>query len=105
MNQSNKHTPSPVETVVEDIIAELTLEESVGTANLGEDEFRVLELTLGKYLRHKLDQLDMDVNKALRDECIARSGKESVDDADAANVILEEVWKRLRATHKLRIVK
>ena len=48
MNQSDKNNPKTVDAVVEVIIAEMTLAERVGTADLGEDEFRVLELTLGK---------------------------------------------------------
>ena len=40
-----------VDQVVDEIIAELTLAEMVGTADLCEDELRVLELTLGKYIR------------------------------------------------------
>ena len=51
-----------VDQVVDEIIAELTLAEKVGTADLGEDELRVLELTLGKYIRYRLDQLDVGVN-------------------------------------------
>jgi len=46
-----------VDTVVEEIIAELTLAERAGTADLNDNEFRVLELTLGKFIRYKLDQL------------------------------------------------
>ena len=38
-----------VDAVVDVIISELTLAERVGTADLDEDEFRVLELTLGKF--------------------------------------------------------
>ena len=37
-----------VDQVVDEIIADLTLAEKVGTADLDEDELRVLELALGK---------------------------------------------------------
>jgi len=33
------------------------------------------------------------------------SGDENLDEANAATVILKELWKRLRETHKLRVVK
>ena len=51
-----------------------------------------------------LEQLDKQVNDELFKECIARSGDISLDDAGAAAFILNEFWKRLRATHKLRVV-
>ena len=106
MNQSDKDNPRTVDVVVDEIIADLTLAERVGcTADLAENEFRVLELTLGKIIRYKLDQLEVGVNVALRDDCISRSGKSTLSDTDAAAVILKEVWKRLKETHRLRVVK
>ena len=104
MNQSNKNNHHTVDAVVEDIISDLTLEERVAAANLDEDELRVLELTLGKYIRFRLDQLDSDVNEELMHNCLENS-EESLDEADAASVILKELWKRLRETHRLRVVK
>jgi hypothetical protein len=104
MNQSDKHNPNTVDAVIDEIIADLTLAEKVGTADLGEDEFRIVELTLGKYILHKLDQMDVGVNKKLMEDCLERS-EESLDEVNAATVILKELWKRLRETHKLRVVK
>ena len=104
MNQSDKHNPNTVDAVVDEIIAELTLEEKVGTANLGEDEYRVVELTLGKLIRYKLDQMDVGVNKELMKDCLARS-EESLDEVDAATVIIKELWEKLRKTHRLRVAK
>ena len=93
-----------VDQVVDELIEDLTLAERVGTADLGENEFRVLELTMGKLIRYRLEQKDVDVNKELMKDCIAKSGK-SLDEVDAATVILKEVWNRLRETHRLRVVK
>ena len=104
MNQSDKNNPTTVDEVVNEIIAELTLAERVCTADLDEEEFRVLELTLGKYIRHKLDQLDVDVNKELMKDCLAKAG-ESLNEVDAATVIIKELWKRLRETQRLSDVK
>ena len=86
------------------LIADLTLAEKVGTADLSEDEFRIVELTLGKYIRHKLDQVDFGVNTELMKVCLAKAG-EPLNEVDAATVILKELWKRLRETHRLRAVK
>jgi len=104
MNQLDKHNPNTVDAVVDEIIAELTLAERVGTADLDENEFRVLELTLGKYVRYMLEQTDVDVNKELMKDCLEKSG-ESLDEIDAATIIIKELWKRLQETHRLRVVK
>ncbi len=104
MNQSDKHNPNTVDEVVDEIIAELTLAERVGTADLDEDEFRVVELTLGKFIRYKLEHLDFGVNTELMKDCLAKAG-EPLNEVDAATVILRQLWNRLRGTHRLRAVK
>ena len=104
MNQSDKNIPKTVDAVVEVIIAEMTLAERVGTADLDENEFRVLKLTLEKLIQYKLDQLDVDVNKELMNDCLVMS-RESLSEIDAATVIIKEIWKRLRETHRFRVVK
>ena len=104
MNPSDNHNPNTVDAVVEEIIAELTLAERVSTADLDENEFRVLELIMGKFIRYKLDQKDVAVNKELVKDCLAKSG-ESLNEVDAATVMLKELWNRLRETHRLRAVK
>ena len=104
MNKSNSSCLNTVNQIVDEIIAEMTLAERVGTADLDENEFRVLELTMGKIIRYKLDNADFDVNKELMDDCIAKA-KEPLNEVDAATVILKELWNRLRETHRLRAVK
>ena len=104
MNPSDNYSPNKVDAVVEEIIAELTLAEKVSAADLDENEFRVLELIIGKLIRYKLDQKDVAVNKELMRDCLAKSGK-SLNEVDAATVILKELWNRLRGSHKLRVVK
>ena len=104
MNQSDNHNPNTVDAVVDILISELTLAERVGTADLGEDELRVLELTLGKYIRYRLDQLDVGVNQKLMKDCLSKS-RESLNEVDAATVIIRELWNRLWETHRLRVVK
>jgi hypothetical protein len=38
-------------------------------------------------------------------DCIAKSEEQNLDETNAAFVIIEELWKRLRETHKLKVVK
>jgi len=104
LNQSDKHNPNTVDEVVDGIISELTLEERIATANFDEDEIRAIELILGKFIRFKLDQVDVGVNKKLMEDCLLKSGK-PLNETDAATVIIKEIWNRLRETHRLRVVK
>ena len=94
-----------VDAVVEDIIAEMPLDDKVRTANLDEDGLIVLQLGLGKYLRHLLEKHPEDVNNRLLKDCIKQSGKETFDKAEAPLYILKELWKRLRETYRIRVVK
>ena len=63
MNQSPKHNLNTVDGVIDDIIAEMPLDDRVRTANLDEDGILVLQLALGKYLRYLIDNQSEDVNK------------------------------------------
>ena len=48
--------------------------------------------------------MDVVVNKKLMKDCLEMSG-ESLNEIDAATVILKELWNRLQETHRLRVVK
>ena len=103
-NNIHQNSDSLLDALITDLIEELPLESRVKAANLDEDEVRVLEAVLAKFLTYRLDQLNEQVNEELFKECVARSVDISLDDAGAAGFILKELWKRLRETHKLRVV-
>ena len=84
MNQSDKNIPKTVDAVVEVIIAEMTLDDRVRTANLDEDGLLVLQLGLGKYLRYLIDNQSEDVNEKLMKDCIKQSGNKTLDEAETA---------------------
>jgi hypothetical protein len=105
MNQPDKHSRSFIETLITEIIAEISLEDRVKFANLAEDEIQVLEAILGKFLNYRLEKLDEKLNEELLKECRAKSGDKSLDHSGAAVFILKELWNRLRDTYKLRVVK
>ena len=105
MNRSPKNSLNTVDEVVDDIIAEMPLDDRVRTANLDENGLLVLQLALGKYLRHLLEIQSEDVNRNLFKDCSKRSGDKNLDEAEAASYILKELWRRLKETHKLRLVK
>jgi hypothetical protein len=105
MNNTDHNTPYLLDALITDMIAEMPLEDRVSTANLEESEIRILQLTLRRYVKHRLDQLNETGNEKLKKECIAVTGIKSLNDAEAASVILKELWKRLQETHRLRVVK
>jgi len=94
-----------VDEVIDDIIAEMPLDDRVRTANLDEDGIAVAQLALGKYLRYLIENQSEDVNEKLLEDCIKQSGNETLDEDEAALYILKELWNRLRETYKLRAVK
>jgi len=95
MKHPNKQNLNTVDAVVEDIIAEMPLDDRVRTANLDEDGLLVLQLGLGKYLRYLLDSQSEGANKKLLEDCIKQSGDETLDKAEAAMYILKGLWERL----------
>ena len=105
MNESGRKIFDTLYAVVEDIIAEMPLDDRVRTANLDEDGLLVLQIALGKYLRYLIDNQSEDVNEKLMKDCIKQSGNETLDEAEAASYIFKELWDRLRKTHRLRAVK
>ena len=105
MDQSAKDSLNTVNAVIDDIIVEMPLDDRVRTANLDEDGLAVLQLALGKYLRHLLKNQSEDVNTELFKDCIMQSGSLTLSRTEAALYILRELWERQRDTHRLRVVK
>jgi hypothetical protein len=68
--------------VVDEILSEMPLEEKVSLANMKQKDVEVLQGVFDLYIRSKVDP----------------------DDEDYEN-IMHELWKRVRETHLLRIVK
>jgi len=80
-------------------------EERFSIADLDEDEIRTLEQVMGRYMKFRLAELSGKGNDELLKECRKRFGDESMDDAGAASLVLKEVWKQIRAIHKIRVLK
>jgi hypothetical protein len=80
----------------------MSLEERVRLANFDKEDLRVINYSLSIFIRNQLFM--KDVNKELFESCRAVSGNKNLNEATAALVIIEKLWKRLRETHRLRIV-
>lgn len=70
--------------IIDEIISEMPLKERTVIANMDEKDVEVLQSVFDLYFRSKIDI-------------------ESGDEEYAS--IMDEIWKRLRETHLLRVVK
>jgi len=77
-----KHIQDTVFQIVDEIISELPLREKTSLANMGKKDVEVLQGVFDLYIRSKVDP----------------------EDEECENIMLE-VWKRVRETHRLRVVK
>ena len=68
--------------IVDEIISQMPLEERVSLANMKQKDVEVLQGVFDLYIRSKVDPEDEDYEN-----------------------IMHELWKRVRETHRLRVVK
>ena len=95
--------PQTVKNAVERLIKGLSLKDRATIANMEEFELSTLHSNLGRYIRNHF-QL-WSGNDDLMTSCCFIAGKASVDQDEASSIIIKELWKRLRETHKLRVIK
>jgi hypothetical protein len=101
-----KQFPKPPKTVdeaVKRLISEMSLKDKTVIANMAEIELSVLHTTLGEYIRNEYG-LWKD-NKDLLTSCCFIAKRNKASENEASSIIIKELWKRLRKTHKMRIVK
>ena len=77
-----KASQDTIAQIVDEILSEMPLEERVSLANMEKKEVKVLQGVFDLYIRKKVDP----------------------DGEDYEN-IMHELWKRVRETHRLRVVK
>jgi hypothetical protein len=95
--------PQRVRDVVDHLGRDLPLKDRVLIANLSYPELAGLRPTLGEYIigRYGL----AGGNPALARSCRFTAKRPLADEGDAAGVIIEALWRRLRTSHPLRRVK
>ncbi len=101
--KKQKNLPQTVDEAVHQIMSEMSLKDRTTMANVVEENLQVFQLTLGLYIKNKLNE--WAVNEELMKSCMKLSKDEDLSREDASTVILKELWKKLRETHKLRVVK
>ena len=98
-----KQTPNTVAQAVERLASEMSLKDKTTLANMAEVELSTLHATLGSYIRNNYGL--WTGNDELMTSCRFASNNLSIDENAASSLIIRELWKQLRKTYKLRVVK
>jgi hypothetical protein len=100
---ASKDYPKTVEEAMDRLISELPLKDRTAMANMSPEKVASLNYTLGNYIKGAFGL--EEGNEALMISCRLVSKKDVPDEDHASIVIVNELWKKLQATHKLRVVK
>ena len=95
--------PKTVIEAVERLIVDLPLKDKTTIAKMAEKDLMTLQITLGSYIGSEFGI--WTGNAELLGSCKRASGDVHVDPGHAPTVIIEELWKQLRGSHRLRVVK
>jgi hypothetical protein len=95
--------PRTVQEAVDRLLNELSFKDKTTIANMAEVELSVLDSTLGEYIRNEFNL--WAENHPLFGSCCFLAKKDHLSEDEAAFLIMTELWKKLRKSHKLRIVK
>ena len=101
--EPEKEAPQRVRDAVDRLCEELPLKDRVLIANMSYPELPALAPTLGEYIVRRYD-LGAG-NPALTRSCRFTAKRPLSGETDAAGVIIEALWNRLRQTHPLRRVR
>jgi len=95
--------PHSVAEAVSDIIQGMNLRDRTAMANLTESELAPLQLNLGMYIRQQLNLWTTD--DAFNQSCSQVAEEEGLDMSNIPMVIIKKIWRQLKATHRLRVIK
>jgi hypothetical protein len=103
IDRSSIHLPQTVDEAVGNLMASLPLKDKATMANMQMDEIQNLQATLGRYVLQEF-RLRSE-NRQLLEDCKYLSKNQHLDPKQASLFIMEALWKKLKKTHKLRVVK
>jgi hypothetical protein len=94
--------PKTVEETVDRLVVEMALKDKTTLANMEETDLIELHFSLGIHIRNKYLYPQ---NDKLLESCRHKAGDKYLHWDQASMVIIKELWKKLRESHKLRVVK
>ena len=95
--------PKTVDEAVKRLIANMPLKFKVELSKMDEGDLINLHFSFGAFIRNQFGLWNQNVD--LLADCRDLSGITFMNADDATAFIIWELWKRLRKTHKLRVVK
>jgi hypothetical protein len=95
--------PQNVDEAVERLISQMPLKDKATVANMSPDELPNLYSSLGDYILKNFGLLSG--NPQLIESCRMAADGSVAHEKDAAAIIIEALWQKLRRTHKLRVIK
>jgi hypothetical protein len=94
--------PETVNEAVERLVFELSLKDKTTIANMDEDDLINLHFPFGLSIRNRFLYPE---NEKLLESCRFVSKDKYLHWDQASSVIIKELWKRLKKSHKIRVVK
>ena len=95
--------PQNIDEAVERLIAQMPLKDKTTMANMSQDELPNLYLSLGEYIMNNFGLLSG--NHKLIESCRLEADDPFEHEENAVAIIITALWKKLRQTHKLRVLK
>ena len=95
--------PKTVESAVERLSVNMPLKAKADLARQSEGDLMKLHFTYGSFLRNQFGLWANNID--LLDDCRKVSGKTVMPPEEASLVIIRELWKRLKKTHRMRVIK
>ena len=101
--KERSYLPRTVYEAVDDLISKLPLKDKTTIANMAEQEIASLHFTLGKYIRNSYGI--WAGNEELLSSCRFLLKKDKIHEDDVSSFIIKKLWKKLRKTHRLKVIK
>lgn len=97
------YLPRTVDEAVERLVSELSPKDRTTIGNMKEEGLHMLLPSLGRYIVERFGL--SGGNRDLLKSCRYIAKKYDIDEDETAALIINELWKKLRTTHVLRVVK
>jgi hypothetical protein len=95
--------PHDIQEAVQVLLDRIPMREKTVIARMGKNELELLQSTLGKRVETEFGLLSG--NEALMQSCRYTLKRYEIHEDEVSGLIIRELWKRLRETHALRVVK
>ena len=100
MNYADKFIPNTINQAIILLVSYLSATDKKKITKLTEDDLSDLNFSLGWFIQNEFKLI---TNDPLKESCRNTSGGNSVHADEASDIIIRELWKRLRELHQPRL--